>query len=240
MSDYDAIEPLLDEHGIPLVEDAAEALGSHRNSRMAGSRGRAAALSFNGNKIMTTSGGGMLLTTDESLAQRARKLSTQAREDTPWYEHTEIGYNYRLSNILAALGRAQLTRLEEMIKTRRNHRRRYEERLPEGVALLTSLSHTDGDNCWLTCIRLSAPVAAEAVAYLNSRNIEARHLWKPLHKQRHLQNYPIYENGVATQLFDHGLALPSGSALRTQDIETVLTHLHGFIRERREHLGGGS
>ena len=153
-ADYAAIEPASAERGVPLVEDAAEALGATRGGRSGGRpSARAAVLSFNGNKIMTTSGGGMLLSNDGELVAHARKLSTQAREPVPWYEHLEIGYNYRLSNLLAAFGRAQLARLPGMIERRRAIRQRYATALePTGAELLGG---PDGeDNCWLTAVVL--------------------------------------------------------------------------------------
>ena len=159
--DYDVLVPGLDDLGVPLLEDAAEALGASLSGRAAGSFGRAAALSFNGNKIMTTSGGGMLLSDDAELIDHARKLSTQSREPVPWYEHTEIGYNYRLSNVLAALGRGQLERLDDMIARRREIRDRYAAAftdLPLRFLGRDDASRDDSDdNCWLTTVVLEDP-----------------------------------------------------------------------------------
>ena len=226
--DYGAIEPALAERGIPLLEDAAEALGATRSGRSAGAFGRASAVSFNGNKIMTTSGGGMLLSDDGDLVDHARKLSTQAREPVPWYEHTEIGYNYRLSNLLAAFGRAQLSRLPEMIRRRRAIRERYAAALaPAGVTLLRG---PDGDdNCWLTGVVLSVDTAPQGVtpvvAALNARAIEARHLWKPMHLQPVFAGHRSFLNGTAEDLFARGLLLPSGSALSDDDVDRVAAAL---------------
>lgn len=226
--DYDAIEPALAQRGVPLVEDAAEALGARRGGRAAGSFGRAAAISFNGNKIMTTTGGGMLLSDDGDLVAHARKLATQAREPFPWYEHTEVGYNYRLSNLLAAFGRAQLSRLPAMIERRRTIRARYTAALePFGV---TFLGGTDGDdNCWLTAAVLPSerlPGGADSVVVaLNAQSIEARHLWKPMHAQPVFAGARSFVNGSTDQLFASGLLLPSGSALRDEDVERVITAL---------------
>ncbi|AKU16110.1 DegT/DnrJ/EryC1/StrS family aminotransferase [Luteipulveratus mongoliensis] len=229
-ADYSRLEPALAKRGVALVEDAAEALGASHAGRAAGSFGSAAALSFNGNKIMTTSGGGMLISDDTDLVDRARYLSTQARQPAPWYEHTEMGFNYRMSNILAALGVGQLSRLDEMIARRRAHRQAYADtlgRLP-GVRLL---GRTDGDtdvddNCWLTCIVLDpAEVSVSAddvVAALDAQQIEARHLWKPMHLQ------PLYERGrmfggkQSETLFVYGVTLPSGSELSDSDVERVI------------------
>lgn len=241
--DNSAVENIAARHGIPVVEDAAEALGARTSQGAAGSFGRAAALSFNGNKVMTTSGGGMLLSDDVDLLQRARYLSAQARQATPWYEHTELGYNYRLSNILAALGRGQLTRLDAMIQRRRQIRARYEAHAGEleGIRFLGSPAsddpETSGDNYWLTTVvidRTAYDVGAdEAVYALSAAGIEARHLWKPMHRQ------PLYAGalsvltGAAEALFRTGIALPSGSALTDDEVDRVVTALVTLLRGRR-------
>lgn len=223
--DYAAIEPALAARGVPLVEDAAEALGASRDGRSAGAFGRASALSFNGNKIMTTSGGGMLLSDDADLVAHARKLSTQAREPMPWYEHEEVGYNYRLSNLLAAFGRAQLSRLPAMIDRRRDIRARYATALaPLGAALLGGAGIED--NCWLTGVVLPAELLPDGVtpvlARLNERDIEARHLWKPMHQQPVFAHQRSFLTGVSDDLFARGLLLPSGSALTDDDVDRVV------------------
>ena len=236
--DYDALGEVLDRHdpGIPLLADAAEAVGSRLRGRPAGSFGRAAALSFNGNKIMTTSGGGMLVSDDRDLIERARYLSTQARQPVPWYEHTEIGYNYRLSNLLAAVGRAQLRRLDDLIARRRAIRELYATGLADlpGVRILGRESGRgdEEDNCWLTAILLDGEgdgpdvSADDVVAALNAENIEARHLWTPMHLQ------PVFAGGArsfltgaAERLFDRSVTLPSGAGLSDADIERVVVAL---------------
>ena len=227
--DYATIAPALAERGVPLVEDAAEALGASRDGVNAGSVGRAAALSFNGNKIMTTSGGGMLLSNDGDLVAHARKLSTQAREPVPWYEHVEIGYNYRLSNLLAAFGRAQLSRLPAMIARRREIRSRYAAAL-EATGVVRLLGGPEGeDNCWLTGIVVAdeaAPDGATPVlAALNAQGIEARHLWKPMHLQPVFAGARTFLSGESEALFRSGLLLPSGSALTDADIDRVIAAL---------------
>lgn len=228
--DYDALVDALDERGVPLVEDAAEALGATYRGRGAGSFGRAAALSFNGNKIMTTSGGGMLLSDDAALIDRARYLSTQARQPAAHYEHTEIGYNYRLSNILAALGRAQLSRLDEMIERRRSIRDRYAAALAAspGVRLL-GRDATRGDaedNCWLTCLVLDGGTATvdvdDVVGGLNAAEIEARHLWKPMHLQPVFAGRRAWTTGMSERLFRTGVAVPSGSGLTDAEVERAV------------------
>lgn len=228
--DYDAFLPHLSERGIPVIEDAAEALGATYHGRAAGSFGAAAALSFNGNKIMTTSGGGMLVSDDGDLLARARYLSTQARAPHPWYEHVDIGYNYRLSNILAALGLVQASRLDAMIARRREIRGRYAAAfagLP-GVSLLGSTPDRDDaeDNCWLTSIVLDPAVcrldADALVARLDAADIEARHLWKPMHLQPVFVANRAFVNGNSEYLFTHGVNLPSGSALSDEAIDRVI------------------
>ena len=226
-ADYAVIAPALAERGIPLLEDAAEALGATREGRAAGSFGHAAALSFNGNKILTTSGGGMLLSDDLELLERARHLSTQARDPAPWYEHSEIGYNYRLSNLLAALGVAQLSRLDAMIARRREIRDRYSAAMASlpGVEILARTDGLDdsGDNHWLTCITLPNAIwPDDVVADLNAHDIEGRHLWKPMHLQPVHHSKRAFVTGAGERLFHRGVALPSGSALSDDEVDRVI------------------
>lgn len=237
--DYEAIVPALAELEVPLIEDAAEALGAAQNGKGVGSFGRAAALSFNGNKIMTTSGGGMLVSDDEHLINRARYLSTQARQPAPWYEHTEMGFNYRMSNILAALGVGQLSRLDEMIARRRAHRDRYEQALGgiDGVRVLSrgeGLSDSE-DNCWLTSIILDpskiSTTPDDIVKTLDGQGIEARHLWKPMHMQPLFANARVFSTGGAEELFANGVNLPSGSELEDADIDRVVAALTPLLTQ---------
>lgn len=229
--DYPAIVEALAERDIPLVEDAAEALGAAYGDKAAGSFGLAAALSFNGNKIMTTSGGGMLLSNDLGLIARARYLSTQARQPVPWYEHTDIGYNYRMSNVLAALGRAQLTRLDDMIARRRQIRQAYVDGFSdlESVRFLgrNTMRGDAQDNCWLTGLVLEplvTPVSADAlIKALSEDDIEARHLWKPMHSQPVFSGARAFTNGKSDRIFANGVTLPSGSVLTDADVERVIS-----------------
>lgn len=216
--DYTAITAIAERSGVRLLADSAESFGADWDGRPAGSFGDASVLSFNGNKIMTTSGGGMLLTADQALADHVRKLSTQAREPVAHYEHLEVGYNYRLSNLLAALGRAQLTRLDDMIKRRREWRDRYRALFAgaDGARILGG-SADCGDNCWLTAVIVDPDrsdwTAQDLGAALTSAGIECRPLWKPMHLQ------PVYAglggtlDGTAERLFDRGLTLPAGSGM---------------------------
>lgn len=234
-ADYDQIVPGLAERGIALIEDAAEAMGATYHGSPAGSFGQAAVFSFNGNKIMTTSGGGMLVSTNGDLIEHARYLSTQARQPVAHYEHTEIGFNYRLSNLLAALGRAQLSRLEPMLARRRTIREMYVEGLADlpGVSFLGREEQGRGDqedNCWLTCIVLDPAATTvtppELIADLADEDIEARRLWKPMHLQPVFASSRSFVNGQAERLFDRGVTLPSGSDLQDHEIEYVIKVVH--------------
>jgi len=233
-ADYTAIDAVASAHQVPVLTDAAESLGAAHRGRPAGSYGAAAAVSFNGNKIMTTSGGGALVTDDPDLAARARYLATQARQPVPHYEHTEIGYNYRLSNILAALGRAQLDRLDEMISRRRRIRDQYRNFFAgvPGVRMFGSVGEDD-DNCWLTSIivdpAVSGWVPAELSAHLAEDDIESRPLWKPMHLQPVFSSARVIDTGVSERLFERGLTLPSGSVLRDPDIDRVIGRIDAFL-----------
>lgn len=234
VADYAAIEEVARRHGARVLSDAAESVGSGRGSRAAGSYGDAAVLSFNGNKIMTTSGGGMLLTGDAELAARVRYLSTQARQPVAHYEHTEIGFNYRLSNVLAAIGRAQLQRLDGMLARRRDLRDRYAKLFAgsNGVRILGSDDDV-GDNCWLTALIVEPEAAGWAVgdlaAELAGSEIETRPLWKPMHLQPVFAASPALIDGRAEHLFVRGLALPSGSALTEEQVERVFAAITDWL-----------
>lgn len=225
-ADIDAIQSIADRYGVTVIEDAAEALGAAYNGAAPGTFGRAGIFSFNGNKIITTSGGGMLVTRDRLLAEHARKLATQAREPAPHYEHVEVGYNYRLSNLLAAVGRVQLRDLERRVLARRAIFERYAAMLAPlpGFALMPEASWATHSR-WLTCITID-PVASgtdrDTVRMLLERHgIESRPLWKPMHLQPVFRDAPRYDAGVSTALFRHGLCLPSGSGLSAADLSEV-------------------
>ena len=237
-ADYDEIIPGLAERGVPLIEDAAEAFGASYHGRPAGSFGSAAVFSFNGNKILTASGGGMLLSSHPDLIERARYLSTQARQPVSHYEHTEIGFNYRLSNVLAALGRAQLSHFDAMLARRREIREMYVDGLSDvpGVRFLGRDDDgrgDDEDNCWLTCIKLDPAVTevgpARLIAELASEDIESRRLWKPMHLQPSFFPSRSFIRGRSERLFDRGVTLPSGSALQDDEIEHVLKVLKNVL-----------
>ncbi len=225
-AEYDRILPIVAKYGVPVLVDAAESLGASQGGRSAGTMGHAGVYSFNGNKIMTTSGGGMLVSDDEQLVDKARFRSTQSREPFPWYEHEEIGFNYRMSNILAALGRAQLARLPEMIARRREIRALYTEMLAglEGV-LVTPDPPWGTGNAWLTTVTfdrdLRPEVSTRVREELQSQRIESRPIWKPMHQQPVFRANEAHLTGTADRLFYEGLCLPSGVGLSDADIERV-------------------
>ena len=235
--DYTAILGIADEFGIPVLADAAESLGATHAGTAAGSFGRASIVSFNGNKIMTTSGGGMLLTDDEALAGRVRYLATQARQPVVHYEHTDIGYNYRLSNLLAALGRAQLSRLDQMIAARREMRELYKAMFldVDGVEVFGA-EGDEHDNVWLTSILVDEDVTgwtpSELAAFLAEDSIESRPLWKPMHLQPVFAGHRGVITGASERLFARGLTLPSGSALTDEQRERVTSRIRSFLDGR--------
>ncbi|MBA3489089.1 MAG: aminotransferase class I/II-fold pyridoxal phosphate-dependent enzyme [Longispora sp.] len=236
-ADYAALLPVCADFGVPVVEDAAESLGATHEGRPAGSFGRAGALSFNGNKIMTTSGGGMLVSDDAALIDHCRYLATQARQPVLHYEHTDIGYNYRLSNLLAALGRAQLRRLDDMMSRRRQLRELYEKLFVriDGVRVLGDADQEA--NCWLTAIVVDPARVGwrpdELCAHLAAHNIETRPVWKPMHLQPVFAGARGLLTGAAEQLFETSLTLPSGSALDESQIGRVFDAIEGFLEEQR-------
>jgi dTDP-4-amino-4,6-dideoxygalactose transaminase len=225
--DYDALTAICDERGIAVVQDAAESLGSFYGDAPAGGQGALAVFSFNGNKVITTSGGGMLVSRNADWIAHARKLSTQAREPEPHYEHTEIGFNYRLSNLLAAVGRAQLEVLPERVATRRRINERYRELLADspGISFMPEAPY-GRSNCWLTCIVVDPEEAGtdrERIRLaLEADDIESRPLWKPMHLQPVYRDAPMFGGEASAGLFEHGLCLPSGSALTDEDQDRVV------------------
>jgi dTDP-4-amino-4,6-dideoxygalactose transaminase len=237
---YTEITRLAQEHNIPLLCDAAESFGASYKGKPAGSWGDASIISFNGNKIMTTSGGGMLLTDNESLAQRVRYLATQARQPVIHYEHIDVGYNYRLSNVLAALGRAQLSRLDDMISSRRHIRNVYKDIFEnvEGVKIFDGEDDSE-DNCWLTSIIVDSNITGwntkELMDHLSISNIETRPLWKPMHLQPLFSDSNNMTNGNSQLLFEKGLTLPSGSAISVDQIELIKSSISNFLESNRQN-----
>ncbi len=227
-ADYDRILPVCQEYGVPVIEDAAEALGATYRDRPAGNFGVLSCFSFNGNKIITTSGGGMLVSENKEWIDRARFLSTQARDPAPHYQHSHIGYNYRMSNLLAAVGRGQLRVLDERVEQRRANYHFYRQALGDlpGIAFMPEFP-AGRPTCWLTCITVD-PVAfgadREAIRIaLEQENIEARPVWKPMHLQPVFADCRVRGGNVAADLFDRGLCLPSGSSLSADNRARVAT-----------------
>jgi dTDP-4-amino-4,6-dideoxygalactose transaminase len=236
-ADYAALEPLCEKFGVPLVEDAAESLGSTHGVKAAGSFGRLAILSFNGNKIITTSGGGMLLSNDRSLIERARFLATQAREPAPHYEHETIGFNYRMSNVLAAIGRGQLQTLMDRVVARRRNFELYRAGLGDLPGLTFMPEAVWGhSNRWLTCIQIDpahfGATREDVRLALEAENIEARPVWKPMHLQPVFRGARVLGGPVSARMFEHGLCLPSGSSLSDEDRSRVISVVRRSPAER--------
>lgn len=233
-ADLDRISQACERHGVTLIEDAAEALGARYGNRHPGTAGNAGVFSFNGNKVITTSGGGMLVTADGDLARHARKLATQAREPAPHYEHREIGYNYRLSNVCAAIGRGQLAVLDDRVAARRRIFDRYQAALGDlpGVAFQPE-APWGLHSRWLTVLTVDPAAAGtdrEAIRRrLEAADIEARPVWKPMHLQPLYDNRHVYGGAIAAQLFEQGLCLPSGSSLTPDDQDRVITTFRSAI-----------
>ena len=225
-ADLDAIQEICAAHGIPVVDDAAESLGARYRGRSAGQGALAAAYSFNGNKIITTSGGGMLAADDPELIAQARFLSQQARDPAPHYQHSTVGYNYRMSNVLAAIGRAQLEVLDQRVDRRRQIFEHYGELLGglDGLSFMPEAPYGRA-NRWLTVIQIEpATFGADREQVrlaLEAENIEARPVWKPMHLQPVLAHAARVGGAVSERLFAHGLCLPSGSQMADADVERV-------------------
>lgn len=237
-ADLPRIKAICKRYGSVLIEDAAEALGASCAGRSAGSFGWANIFSFNGNKIITTSSGGMLATDDRKLADCARKLSQQAREDAPHYQHAETGYNYRMSNILAAIGRGQLRQLDAAVAARRRNFERY-RKLLDGVPGITLMPETiyGRSSRWLTCILVDPKLFGadrEAIRRrLQEHQIESRPLWKPMHLQPLFSSCRRVGGAVAEELFAKGLCLPSGSALSRSQIESIVRLMMSTPKRKR-------
>lgn len=226
-ADIGRIQAICERHGVILVEDAAEALGATYQGRAPGTFGRCGIFSFNGNKIITTSGGGMLVSNDAALVKQARYLATQARDHVEYYQHSQVGYNYRLSNVLAAIGRGQLRVLKDRVAARRRNFERYQELLGDlpGVSFMPEASYGRSTR-WLVCllidrIRFGADHEMVRLALAND-DIEARSVWKPLHMQPIFADCERVGGAVAEDLFARGLCLPSGSNLTSSELERVV------------------
>ncbi len=226
-ADYDPILETCRSYGVPVVEDAAESLGATYRGAAAGTFGQLGVFSFNGNKIITTSGGGMIVSDDEALIGRARFLSTQARDPSPDHQHSEVGYNYRLSNLLAAVGRGQLRCLDERVAQRRANNAYYRDALAAtpGIGFMPIAEYGE-PTCWFSCIAVDpsefGATADDVRVHLEKLDIESRPPWRPLHTQRAFTGCPTRGGSVAEKIFSTGLCLPSGSSLTDEDLATVV------------------
>jgi UDP-N-acetylbacillosamine transaminase len=225
-ADLDKIIAICEANNIAIIEDSAESLGATYNGRQSGTFGVFGVYSFNGNKILTTSGGGILISPHKELIDKARFYSTQARDDAPYYEHTDYGYNYRMSNILAAIGVAQMEVLPQRIEKRRQIFEWYREALRDidEITFMPELPHTSG-NRWLSTLTFAQSDPNRIRLFLEEHNIESRFLWKPMHLQPLFQNALSVENGTSQRLFEKGLCLPSGTQMEQTDVIRVCTHI---------------
>ncbi len=232
----DEIMAIAKEYNIPVLEDAAEALGATYKGQACGTFGEFACLSFNGNKIITTSGGGALVCRTHEEAQRTMFFATQARDNAPHYQHSHIGYNYRLSNVSAGIGRGQMLVLDDHVARRREINNLYRKLLKEvpGLSFHTNPSDDFKSNYWLTCIVIDPAVAGftreDVRLQMEAENIETRPLWKPMHMQPVFEGAPYYGDGTAESLFEDGLCLPSGSTLTVEDIKRVSGVILGLVK----------
>ena len=237
-SDMDALLPICERYGVPVLEDAAESLGASYKGKSSGAFGRVSVYSFNGNKIITTSGGGMLLADDPDLVVRARKLATQSREPAAHYEHVEMGFNYRMSNVLAGIGRGQLRVLEQRVMQRRRVFERYKEAFAD-LPQIQWMPEPDGyySTRWLTCFTLTGLDAShrchQVMKALERHLIEARPVWKPMHLQPLFKSAPYFAHGpgndVSAHLFQAGICLPSGSNLSETEQDRVIDQLRHVL-----------
>jgi pyridoxal phosphate-dependent aminotransferase EpsN len=228
-ANVEAFLKLSEHYDIPLIEDAAESLGSTYHSQHTGTFGRIGIYSFNGNKILSTSGGGMIITDDDMMANYMRYLSTQAKDTLPYYQHREIGYNYRMSNVLAGIGVAQIDVLEERVKRRRQINERYRNELSDYFISFLTERETDRANMWLTCgLSNGSFDPLQMVEHLDKHGIEARPIWKPMHQQPVLLDYPKYINGTSDAIFTCGICLPSGSSMTDKDQTKVINTIKKF------------
>lgn len=238
-ANMDKIMRIANQFDIPVIEDAAEALGSRFNDKLVGTFGKMGVLSFNGNKIITTSGGGALISNEEELIVKARFLSTQARDNFQYYQHSQIGYNYRMSNILAGIGRGQMEVIDKRIQQRNDNFNFYYKHLRnfEGISFLKEPNESYFSNHWLTALHIDplklnvTPKDIEMA--MDKKNIEVRPLWKPMHLQPVFSSCPVYLNGISEELFYNGLCLPSGSNMSDSDrlkvLDVLLNCLNSYV-----------
>jgi len=230
----DEIMAIANEYEIPVLEDAAEALGAEFKGQKCSTFGDFGVLSFNGNKMITTSGGGALVCRTAEQAAKTKFYATQARDQAPHYQHSQIGYNYRMSNICAGIGRGQMTVLQKHVERRRAIQKIYSRALTgyKGIQLLENPSPDYNSNHWLTCILVDPALAGfsreDLRLKMEAENIETRPLWKPMHLQPVFAGTPFYGNGTSEKLFEQGLCLPSGSSLTDEDVQRVIECVKGM------------
>ena len=233
----DEIQQIADDYNVPIIEDAAEALGSKFRKQSCGTFGEMAALSFNGNKIITTSGGGALVSKQKQYINQARFLATQARDEAPHYQHSQIGYNYRMSNIVAGIGRGQMEVIDERVAQRRANNQRYREFFKgiDGITFQTEPNSDYFSNYWLTAMLIdpakTGGISREDVRLvLDAENIESRPLWKPMHLQPVYEGTKFFGVGVCEKLFEQGLCLPSGSNLTEEEFQRIFIALGNIFK----------
>lgn len=224
------------EFGIAVIEDAAESLGATYEGKHTGTFGEMGVLSFNGNKIITTSGGGALISDNEEAIKHARYLATQARDNFPWYHHTEIGYNYRMSNVVAGIGRGQLQVLNDRVEKRREVFNFYREIFKDidGITFCSELPQTRSTR-WLSCIlidhkKTGGKSPSGLIREMEKHNIECRHIWKPMHLQPVFEKYPAYTNGISENIFNNGVCLPSGTSMTENDLQRIKNVIFEYFK----------
>ncbi|WP_370511622.1 DegT/DnrJ/EryC1/StrS family aminotransferase [Paenibacillus odorifer] len=240
-ADYDLLLPICEQYGVPVIEDAAEALGATYKGKKCGSFGHVSIFSFNGNKIITTSGGGMVVSKDEDAIKKMRFWATQSREPAKHYEHKEVGYNYRMSNICAGIGRAQLQALDGFIDNRKNIYDQYKEKLNDFPIEFMPISENGSPNYWLTVIILDEEnlvISADIITELELENIESRPLWKPMHLQPIFSDAPIFYHMetecIGTNLFERGICLPSGSSLSINEQSLIIKTISKVLEKEEQ------
>lgn len=237
-ADYNKILKICREHDVPVLEDAAEALGSSYKGKKCGTFGDLSVLSFNGNKIITTSGGGMLVGNNPDLIRKVRFWSTQSREPERWYEHKELGYNYRMSNILAGIGRGQMEVLDKRVEQKKHIYETYEHAFSD-ISEISMMPRVDNPNCWLSVITIgseSSVAPLDIMDALEAENIESRPVWKPMHLEPVFRKFPIFTNlkkgTVAEDLFNRGVCLPSDTKMTDENIQRVISIIRGLFNEQ--------
>lgn len=229
-ADMDAISDICKKYNTPIIEDAAESLGTLYKGKHTGSIGEFGILSFNGNKIITTSGGGMILSNDEDSIKKSRKWATQSREPARHYEHEELGYNYRMSNIVAGIGRGQLKVLDKRIDKKRYIFEYYKNKLQDIKDIsFMPINDWNTPNCWLSCIRVSGKIKPlDIMMALEKESIESRPIWKPMHLQPFFKGYDYVGQDVSEKIFETGVCLPSDTKMSDEDLDRVISIIRGL------------